>query len=347
MVGILCVHVLTGNLAKPGAGFFFLNWDLPLRHIDDDYLAAPHLASKKVAQVSHMDLAENLEDTEKSKALFTWNINIAASNPEQTRLKNGLLREDLFTVALDLFSTDTTDYADFILPAASFLEFDDLVAGYFHLTLSAQVKVTEPIGQALPNQEIFRRLARAMGYLESELYENDEVILDKIMTKADLGETFNSLAIKGTIPVPKEPRIQFEDLNFSTPSGKIELTSNTAEADGQPRIPMPEAGYRPKNSYLRLLSPASSWSLNSSFGNVSKIQDHASNATILMHPEDATERSLAVGDSVLVSNATGQLHFIVQTGNTIPRSVVVVPKWRWPKNELYSANVNVLNSGNK
>ena len=338
---------LTGNLAKPGAGFLYLNWDLPLRHIDDEYLAAPHLASKEVAQVSHMDLVANLEDADKSKALFTWNINIAASNPEQARLKKALLREDLFTVALDLFPTDTTDYADFILPAASFLEFDDLVAGYFHLTLSAQVKVTEPIGQALPNQEIFRRLARAMGYLEAELYENDELILDKLMTKADLGETFSSLATKGTIPVPKEPRIQFEELDFNTPSGKIELASNTAEADGHPRIPMPDADYRPKNGYLRLLSPASSWSLNSSFGNVSKIQSHASNTTILMHPEDATERSIAAGDNVLVSNATGQLQLIVKTENTIPRTVVVVPKGRWPKNELNSANVNFLNSGNK
>ena len=338
---------LTGNLAKQGAGFLYLNWDLPLRHIDDEYLAAPHLSSQHVTQVSHMDLAAHLEDTDKSKALFTWNINIAASNPEQGRLKKALLREDLFIVALDLFATDTTDYADFILPAASFLEFDDLVAGYFHLTLSAQVKITEPIGQALPNQEIFRRLARAMGYLEPELYETDDEILDKLMTKADLGETFSSLAVKGTIPVPKEPRIQFEDLKFSTPSGKIELASSAAETDGHPRVPMPEAGLKPKEGYLRLLSPASSWSLNSSFSNVSKIQGHAANATILMHPEDATERSLVAGDNVLVSNATGQLQLTVKTGNTIPRSVVVVTKGRWPKHELNSANVNFLNSGNK
>jgi anaerobic selenocysteine-containing dehydrogenase len=246
-----------------------------------------------------------------------------------------------------LFPTDTTDFADYILPAASFLEFNDLVAGYFHLTLSAQVKAMEPIGQALPNQEIFRRLASAMGYLEPELYESDDLILDNLMLKADLGETFSTLATKGTVPVPKEPRIQFEDLKFSTSSGKIELASNAAEADGHPRIPSPDADHKPKNGHLRLLSPSSSWALNSSFGNVSKIQSHASNATILMHPEDATERSLKAGDNALVLNATGQLQLLVNTGNTIPRGVVVVPKGRWPKYELHSANVNLLNSGAK
>ena len=81
-----------------------------------------------------MDLAGRLEDRERSRALFCWNINIAASNPEQARLRRALAREDLFTVVVDLFATDTTDYADIVLPAASFLEYDDLVASYFHLS---------------------------------------------------------------------------------------------------------------------------------------------------------------------------------------------------------------------
>lgn len=338
---------LTGNLAKSGAGFLYLNWDLPLRHVDDAYLAASHLLTTEVDKISHMDLAANLENVDVCKALFAWNINIAASNPEQARLKKALLREDLFTIALDLFPTDTTDYADYILPAASFLEFNDLVAGYFHLTLSAQVKVTEPIGQALPNQEIFRRLAHAMGYLEPELYESDEAILNYLMLNADLGETFSSLAKKGAVSVPKEPNIQFKDLKFSTPSGKIELASSAAEANGHSRIPVPDVDQKPKNGYLRLLSPSSSWALNSSFGNVLKIQGHDVEASILMHLEDAKERSVKSGDGVLVSNDTGQLKLIVKTSDNLPRGVVVVHKGRWPKVELQGFNVNVLNSGAK
>jgi anaerobic selenocysteine-containing dehydrogenase len=130
-----------------------------------------------------MDLATCLEDPQRAQALVCWNINIAASNPEQARLRQVLTREDLFTVVLDLFPTDTTDFADVVLPAASFLEFDALVAGYFHLTLAAQVKAMEPLGEALPNQEIFRRLARAMGYTEPELYESDKEIIATVLRK--------------------------------------------------------------------------------------------------------------------------------------------------------------------
>src|SRR5206468_3843156 len=156
----------TGNLGKPGAGLLYLNFNLAQRHIDDTYLVAPHLCRDTPPRISQMDLAACLEDPARAQALMCWNINIAASNPQQARLREALSREDLFTVVLDLFPTDTTDFADFVLPAASFLEFNDLVAGYFQLTLSAQVKVMDPLGEALPNQEIFRRLAQAMGYTE-------------------------------------------------------------------------------------------------------------------------------------------------------------------------------------
>ena len=132
-------------------------------------------------------------------------------------MRRALTREDLFTVVLDLFPTDTTDFADLVLPAASFLEFDDLVAGYFHLSLSAQVKVMEPLGEALPNQEIFRRLARAMGYSEPELYESDAAVLATVLRKAGLVEDFATLAAKGTVPVSPEPLMQFADLHLSHP----------------------------------------------------------------------------------------------------------------------------------
>jgi len=142
---------VTGNLGKHGAGFLYLNWhfNAPHRYLDDAYLTASHLAMQTPPSISHMDLAACLEDPTRAQALVCWNINIAASNPEQARLRRALMREDLFTIVLDLFPTDTMDFADFVLPAASFLEFDDLVAGYFHLSLSAQVKTMEPLGEAL------------------------------------------------------------------------------------------------------------------------------------------------------------------------------------------------------
>ncbi len=157
--------VATGNIGKPGAGFYYLN-GAARKGLDGDYLAAPHLRREPERRMSHMDLAACLEDPARSRALFCWNINIAASNPDQRRLQRALQREDLLTVVVDLFQTDTADFADYVLPAASFLEFDDIVSPYFNLTLSPQVQAMQPMAEALPNQEVFRRLARAMGYAE-------------------------------------------------------------------------------------------------------------------------------------------------------------------------------------
>jgi anaerobic selenocysteine-containing dehydrogenase len=338
---------VTGNLGKPGAGFLYLNWNLEQRHIDTTYLTAPQLAASTPPAISHMDLATYLEDPARSQALVCWNNNIAASNPEQTRLRQALKRDDLFTVVLDLFATDTTDYADFVLPAASFLEFNDLVAGYFYPTVSAQVKVTEPLGEALPNQEIFRHLAQAMGYEEAELYESDEAILETLLRQSPLGDDFASLAAKGTVAMSPAPILQFPDLVFPTPSGHIEIASAQAEAEGHPRVPQPWVNGMPAEGRLRLLSPASSLCLNSSFANDERLARRMGPATIAMHPTDAAERGLAEGDDVWVSNETGGLTLRVTLLTAFPRGMVLAHKGRWPKREATQANVNTLNAGEK
>jgi anaerobic selenocysteine-containing dehydrogenase len=294
-----------------------------------------------------MDLVDWLEDATRSQALFCWNINIAASNPQQRRLHEALRREDLVTVAIDLFHTDTTDLADFVLPAASFLEFDDLVASYFNLTLSAQVKVAEPPGEALPNMEIFRRLARAMGYEEPELYESDAEVIATLLDRSGIGEDFVSLAAKGTVAVANEPVIQFPDLSFPTPSGHVEIASARAEADGLPRVPLPLADPRPSGPRLRLLTPASPWLLNDSFANDAKIAKRIGQATVVLHPDDAAERGLGEGDDVDVGNETGRLRFLLTLSNAVPRGVAYSPKGRWPRREPTRANVNALNPGER
>src|SRR5215813_3984213 len=128
-------------------------------------------------------------------------------------------------VVCELFQTDTADYADIVLPAASFLECDDLVTSYFHLTVGAQVKVQDPMGEALPNQEIFRRLARAMGYEEPELYESDAAIIAHLLRGMGVDGGFEALKQVGTVFVTPEPVLQFAAKRFPTPSGHIELTS--------------------------------------------------------------------------------------------------------------------------
>ena len=285
---------ITGNVGKPGAGFLYLN-GLGQRGIDDEYLMGSHLAPEDIKSISHMDLADTLADPARAQAIFCWNVNNVASSPEQKKLREAFGREDLFTVAVDVFPTDTTDYADYVLPAANFLESDDLFASYFNLSLSAQAKVAEPMGESLPNSEIFRRLAKAMGFEEAELFESDAEIIDTLLEQSGLGESFESLKQKGTVDVSPDPVIQFESLEFPTPSGKIEIASQQASDDGLPLIPEPHADPRPGNGRLRLLSPASSWSLNASFGNAARIDKQRGEDSVLLNPADAQSRSLNDG----------------------------------------------------
>lgn len=342
-VGML--PALTGSLGRPGGGFLYLN-GIETRGLDADYLTAPHLASAVPPPVSHMDLAGVLEDPARSRALFCWNINIAASSPEQGRLGAALRREDLFTVVVDLFPTGTVDYADVVLPAAGFLEHDDLVVSYFHQSLGAQRKAIDPPGEALCNSEIFRRLAREMGYADSELYESDAEILARLLEQSGTGLSFEELAACGPFWPSAEPRIQFADRRFPTPSGRVELASSRAEADGFPRVPLPHADPPPKAGHLRLLSPATDWTLNDSYGNDPVVRRRLGLQTITLSPADAESRRLADGDAVVVRSTAGKLRAVVRVGD-VPRLVALLPKGRWPKLEPAGANVNVLNPGDR
>ncbi|HEU0022199.1 MAG TPA: molybdopterin-dependent oxidoreductase, partial [Dehalococcoidia bacterium] len=337
----------TGNFGKPGSGLYYLNMDGGIRGIDDDYVTAPHLRSGKRTSFSHMELAQRLEPPSNIRALFCWNINPAASNPEQKRLRQALCREDLFSVVIDLFQTDTADFADIVLPAASFLEFDDLVTSYFNLTIAPQVKAQEPVGESLPNQEIFRRLARAMGYREPELYESDESIIEHLLRGTSYQGGFEGLKQTGTVFISPEPMMQFADLQFPTPSGKIEIASSQAECDGHPRVPQPIADPRPSPRYLRLLSPASLWLMNDSFGNDAGITRQLGAASITLNPQDAVALGLNEGDKADVSNEIGRLVLQVRVSDEIPQGVALSPKGRWPKSEQDQANVNALNPGKK
>jgi anaerobic selenocysteine-containing dehydrogenase len=342
---VAMLPALKGDFAKPGAGFLYLNGG-GRRGLDGDYLEAPHLRQNEKRSVSHMDLNATLADPAQARALITWNINIAASNPRQADLHKVLAREDLFHVAVDCFDTDTVDFADIVLPAAGFLEFDDIVSPYFHLGLSAQVKAIEAIGESLSNQEIFRRLARAMGYAEPELFEDDAAMLDALARQTGLGG-FAALKEKATVDLTPEPVLQFADLRFPTPSGKIELMSARAAADGHPALPQALADARPKAGRFRLLSPASPWLMNSSYHEDRKIAEKVGPETVLLHPDDAAALALEAGAAVSVANDVGRLAMRLAVGAQVPRGVALAHKSRWPKLLPGRLNVNALNPGAK
>jgi anaerobic selenocysteine-containing dehydrogenase len=336
----------TGNLAKPGAGFLYMN-GAGGRGIDMASVTSPDLARDGTGSISHMDFAATLERSSDAKALVNWNNNPAASSPEQSRLRRALKREDLFHVAVDLFHTDTTAYADIVLPAASFLECDDLVLSYFDLTLSAQVKAGAPVGQSLPNSEIFRRLAAAMGYDNPDLFETDEALIERLLAQTPYAGGFADLARAGTVELFPERRLQFADLVFNTPSARIELASARAEALGLPRLPQPYVDPPPAGGRIRILSPASQWLMNSSYGNDEQIRRRLGPPTVALHPDDADRRGLVEGDAVILSNETGRLPLTVRITEETQPGVGVVHKGRWPGASAGGANVNALVPGRK
>ncbi len=290
-----------------------------------------------------MDLAARLE-APVTKAIVTWNNNIAASSPEQRRLRAALEREDLLQVTLDLFQTDTANYADYVLPAASFLEFDDVVMSYFNASISAQVKAVPPLGEALPNQDIFRRLAAAMDLTEPELFETDEGMIATLLDQAKPGLTFVALAEAGTIEHPPEPVAQFEHHDYRTPSGKIELTGAAFVAAGLPHAPFASAEARPIGGELRLLSPASKWLMNSSFGNDPKILKQLGQDEAFVHPDEAQSLGFADGARVTLGNQTGAITLRLSLSADVPRGVILAHKSRWTADGV---NVNALNPGTK
>ena len=332
---------VTGNIGRPGSGFLYLNAER--RNLDDAHVAGVDLYPDVPDAIGHMDLVEHLSDLDQAGALVCFNINLAASNPDQARLREVLTRDDLFTVVVDLFSTDTADFADVVLPAASFLEFDDIVASYFHRSLSAQVRAIDSPGQALSNMEIFRRLAAAMGLDDPALHESDSAMLARLMEGTGTGLTFAELAERGTIWPESEPSIQFADFAFKTPSGQIELVSEAAAANGHGRLPHAGADAPPTDGRLRLLSPAIGWMLNTSFSNDPKIRRQAGAMAVFLHPDEARLRGLLDGAAVRIASATGQLEVALVVSDDVPTGVAYFPKGRWLKQEAAAANVNVLN----
>jgi len=288
-----------------------------------------------------------LQDSAAIRSFLVWNCNPLASNPDQTSTRKGLAREDLFTVVIDCFMTDTAEYADIVLPAASFLEFDDLCASYFYLTVAAQVKCQEPLGESLPNQEIFRKLAKAMGLDEPALYEDDQAILISTLKGAGIIDAWSDFAERGWAHIGAEPLILWSEGEFPTPSGKIELASERAEADGHPRLPQPRIDPAPAHGKLRLLSPADKWLMNSSFGNDSRILKKLGPALVVIHPETADAFNIRDGDHVRLSNVLGELDLTAKVSDAITPGALLSYKSRWLKTEPAPHNVNVLQAPTK
>ena len=339
---------VTGNIGKPGAGFYYLNSTMGILArggaaptYEPPAEPVPGERLDPSPKVSQMDVPELLNDPARVRSYVVWNCNPIASNPAQAKMRSGLARDDLFTVVIDCFPTDTAAYADIVLPAASFLEFDDVSTSYFHLVVGAQVKAAEPMGESLPNQEIFRRLATAMGFDEPHLHKSDREMIDRILEGSGTGVGWDALKAKGWVWGSKEPIVLWQEGRFPTPSGKIELASARARADGHPFTPTPEADPLPSGGRMRLLSPAGKWLMNSLYGNDPRVRELMGEATVAIHPADAKRLRIADGQPVTLTNEAGHMTLKAVVSDIIPAGSLLTDKSRWPGLE-HGVNVNLL-----
>lgn len=337
---------LTGNVGKAGAGFYYLNETAELAGVDYGWLSGAALAGGTPKTVTALELADRLGQSDEFRALLIWNCNPLASCSNLRKLREACRREDLFTVVIDLFQTDSADFADIVLPAASFLEFDDLAYGYMNLLLGVQSRVREPIGDSLPNQEIFRRLAAAMDLDAPELQQSDDDMIDTLLRQCGFGEGFAGLQQQGYFAVGgDEPVLLFEDLEFDTPSGRIEIASQRAADAGLPGAPLPMVDDRPKDGQLRLISPASNWRMNDSYGNDPRLRKRAGLAELYLNALDAANLGISDGDRVELSNAQGALELVAVIDDIVPPGTVLSYKGRWPSLEPSGQNLNFLYAG--
>ena len=335
--------VATGSLGRRGGGLLYMN-GYGVHGIDQDAFQRCAAVAEPPARIGHMGLAQALEDPSRSRAFFNWNTNVAASAPQQRRLHSALRREDLFTVVIDPFLTDTARFADIVLPAAHFLEFDDLVFSYFYDTVSAQVAVQRPEGSALPNQEIFRRLAARMGFADPDLHTSDGDMMRGLLACAAPGLDLPALRAAGTV-FPRPTRVQFESRRFPTPSGRIEIDAPVFAQAGLGPAPAwpPVPGRSP--GVLQLLSPSAYWLMCSSYGNDPRIRELLGEASVVLHPDDADRLGILPGDRVRLHSSCDSVEFLAKTSEDVLPGTAVTAKSRWPGFEREGLNVNALNPG--
>jgi anaerobic selenocysteine-containing dehydrogenase len=278
------------------------------------------------------------------EALIVYNSNPAAIAPESVKVVRGLTRDDLFTVVLEHFQTDTADYADYVLPATTQLEHWDVHSSYGHTDALLNRPAIEPLGEAKPNTQIFRELAGHMGFTDA-CFADDDAALCR-MAYGDAVD-FAELLAKGfaTLPTPEAP---FAEGKFPTPSGKCEFFSARLAAQGLDGLPDHVANHEAFNTStqypLAMISPPARNFLNSTFANVPSLQEMEREPVLEMHATDAAARAIRSGDIVRVFNARGEYRCKAKVSSRARPGVVNGLGVWWRKLGLSGTNVNPLTS---
>ena len=313
---------------------------------DDAARQRPDLLAGRRPRVINMSTIGDdlLRDTSadfgpKVEAVIVYNSNPVAVAPESAKVVQGFARDDLFTVVLEHFLTDTADHADWVLPATTQLEHLDVHTSYGHTDVLLNEPAVAPLGQALPNTEIFRRLAAAMGFDEPCFRDSDEVLAAQTLRGAVTFEALKASPGWISLPIPEAP---FADGGFPTPDGRVRID---APGLGLPDFVPPwesvaSAPTLAARYPLAMISPPARHFLNSTFVNVKSLRDIEAEPVVEIHLDDAAARGLADGALVRVFNDRGSYHCAARVSTRARPGVVNGLGVWWRKLGVRGTNVN-------
>lgn len=278
------------------------------------------------------------------KAVFIYNHNPVIVHPDQNTMKKALLREDLYIVASDIVMTDSVKYADVVLPACSHFEHKEVFKAYGQHYLQRAEPVIPPVDEALPNTEIFRRLARRFGFNGPAFDASDDELIDAAFDADDprlAGRRASQIGVEEALLMrfDGKPAMLFDSTFPETPSGKVELDSEYLDKAYGQRF----AEFRPVVSHypLRLISPGSDERTTSTFGGL----ETARGEVVEMHPTDASTRGLEDGDPVRVYNDSGEVRLELRVTDVIRPGVVCAFKGAWMRTSSNGQTISALAPG--
>ena len=347
---VTAIPAVTGDWQHPGGGAIyttgaaFAGNHTKLRQGDLGRQTTRELTTTRMGKI----LLER--DDPPVDALILYGANPGASSPQQETLRRGLSREDLFTVVIENFPTDTVDYADIVLPSTMQTEHADIHNAFGHMYLQWNEPAVAPAGECLPHSEIFRRIARVMGLNEPCLYDSDDDLARAVLDTdhpALAGITLEKLKERGwmRLNLPR-PYLPFTD-GFPTESGKLEFNSSQAAA----KLLDPMPGFTPpgevtdeelaKRYPLALVAPASHYFLNTNFGNMPEMLERAGPRRVTLNPEDAASRGILEGDVVRIFNDRGAFEAEIIVSDVVQPGIAASTKGYWPKIMGERANLNL------
>ena len=349
---IATLPALTGSWRDAGGGFvlstsqaFRLN--RPGLEMPELQLESPLGREARIVNMSELGKALTELDNPPVKAMVVYASNPAAIAPNQNKVLAGMRRDDLFTVVLEQFQTDTADYADILLPVTTFLEHTDLYLAYGHYYLQLARPVLPAPGECKSNVEVFRRLATRLGLNDSCFADSEEDMIRTLLESSHPfleGITLNRLEtepfVRLNISKSGTPFLPFAEGGFGTPNGKCDLG---AIPDYVPPVEsrLGDPGLR-RRYPLELVSSKNPDSMNSSFGNRADVDEQT--AVLEMATTDAAARRIGQGDPVRVYNDRGSVMLKANVNGGVRDGVVRAPSVRWNKKSAGGHGINALTS---